>query len=53
MVKNLGILKKMKYFEFVSTNPNYEEAFSKFPNKLFEYELEGKLRLKNGKVYVL
>ena len=27
--------------------------FSKFPNKLFEYELEGKIEIRNGKVYVL
>lgn len=44
---------KDKILEFCSTNPNYEEAFSKFPNKLFEYELEGKIEIKNGKVYVL
>lgn len=37
---------------FCSTNPFYEEAFIKFPNKLFEYELEGKIRVENGKVFV-
>lgn len=38
--------------KFCSLNPFYEEAFSKFPNKLFEYELEGKIRVENGKVFV-
>ena len=38
--------------KYCSSNPFYEEAFTKFPNKLFEYELEGKIRVENGKVYV-
>lgn len=51
--KKFGHTQKDEILEFCSTNPNYEEAFSKFPNKLFEYELEGKIEIKNGKVYVL
>jgi DNA processing protein len=38
--------------KFCSLNPIYEEAYAKYPNKIFEYELEGKIRVENGKVYV-
>ena len=38
--------------KFCSLNPIYEEAYNKNPNKIFEYELEGKIRVENGKVYV-
>ena len=38
--------------EFCKNNPNYEEAMNKFPNKIFEYELEGKIIIQNGKVIV-
>ena len=38
--------------KFCSLNPIYEEAYNKYPNKIFEYELEGKIRVENGKVYV-
>ena len=37
--------------KFCSLNPIYEEAYNKYPNKIFEYELEGKIRVENGKVY--
>jgi DNA processing protein len=38
---------------FCRNNPSYDEAMSKFPNKIFEYELEGKIKIENGKVIVL
>jgi len=34
-------------------NPSYEEAVLKFDNKIFEYELEGKIKINNGKVSLL
>ena len=37
---------------FCSSNPSYEEAISKFGNKIFEYELEGKIEINNAKVSV-
>ena len=43
---------KDEIIEFCSTNPIYEEAFSKYSNKIFEYELEGKIRVENGRVYI-
>lgn len=38
---------------YCQSNPTYDEAFSKFSNKIFEYELEGKIKVENGKVFVL
>lgn len=38
---------------FCKNNPTYEEAMNKFPNKIFEYELEGKIKIVNGKVQVI
>lgn len=38
--------------EFCKTNPVYEIAMQKFPAKIFEYELDGKIVVKNGKVFI-
>ena len=38
---------------FCKNNPTYESAIQKFPNKIFEYELEGKIKIENGKIQVI
>ena len=38
---------------FCENNPTYDEAMSKFPNKIFEYELEGKIKIEHGRIVVL
>ena len=38
---------------FCKNNPTYEEAMNKFPNKIFEYELEGKIKIENGRILVI
>lgn len=38
---------------FCRNNPSYEEAMNKFPNKIFEYELEGKIKIENGKIQIV
>uniref|UniRef100_UPI0040471C67 DNA-processing protein DprA n=1 Tax=Aliarcobacter sp. TaxID=2321116 RepID=UPI0040471C67 len=38
---------------FCRISPSYEIAISKYPNKIFEYELEGKIKIENGKVIVI
>ena len=38
---------------FCKNNPTYEEAMNKFPNKIFEYELEGKIKIENGRIQVI
>ena len=50
-----GIRKELvedEILKFCSLNPIYEDAYAKYPNKIFEYELEGKIKVENGKVYV-
>lgn len=38
---------------FCSTYPTYNEAVGRFGGKIFEYELEGKIVIKEGRVYPL
>ena len=38
---------------YCKSNPTYEEAMNKFANKIFEYELEGKIKIENGRVIVI
>lgn len=38
-----------KYF---LSSPTYDEAMEKYPQKVFEYELSGKIEVKNGKIIV-
>lgn len=37
---------------FCETNPSYENAITKFKDKIFEYELEGKIIIRNGKIFL-
>lgn len=39
--------------EFCQSNPFFEEAFLRFGEMLFEYELEGKIRRNNGRIEVV
>ncbi len=39
--------------DFCKSNPSYENAILKYSNKIFEYELEGKIKIENGKVVVI
>jgi len=38
---------------FCQNNPTYEEALKKFGQKIFEYELLGKIKIKNGKINII
>jgi DNA processing protein len=38
---------------YFNTNPTYDEAQAKYPNELFEYELSGKIQIKNGVVQLI
>ena len=44
---------KNEILEFCDTNPSYEEAIAKFGDKIFEYELEGKIKIENARVFLL
>ncbi len=50
-VKNIKI--EDEVLKFCKNNPSYESAILKYPNKIFEYELEGKIKIENGKVIVI
>lgn len=39
--------------DFCSKIPEIEEAYQRFGDKLYEYELEGKIERKNGRFYVV
>ncbi|QOG13085.1 DNA-processing protein DprA [Arcobacter sp. FWKO B] len=39
---------KDEFLEFCKKNPTYDEAVEKFGSKVFEYELLGKIEVKNG-----
>jgi DNA processing protein len=43
---------KDDFLIFCKTNPTYEEALQKFPEKVFEYELNGKIDIQNGQVFI-
>jgi DNA processing protein len=38
--------------QYCQSAPDYEEAYRRFGEQLFEYELEGKIRIENSKVYL-
>jgi DNA processing protein len=38
--------------EFCKNSPTYEEAYANFADKILEYELDGKLQILNGKVFI-
>ncbi len=39
------------FLEFCAQHPTYEEAVAKFASEVFEYELSGKIEIKNGRVF--
>jgi len=54
-VSKFGQIKKEndEVLLFCQDNPTYEEALKKFGQKIFEYEILGKIEIKNGKIYVI
>ncbi|MCF6340501.1 MAG: DNA-protecting protein DprA [Sulfurimonas sp.] len=50
-IKNDEYLKnENKFIEFCKTNPTYDEALKQYPNKIFEAELAGEIKIENGKI---
>ncbi|MFY4821475.1 DNA-processing protein DprA [Aliarcobacter butzleri] len=41
-----------KVLEYCKTSPNIEDAMQKYPNEILEYELDGKIKIENGKVFL-
>ncbi len=51
-----GVVLQVRSDDFLSycnTNPIYDEALSKYPNKIFEAELSGEIEIRNGKIFVI
>lgn len=47
------VSQKDEFLEYCKTTPLYEEAIQKYASKVFEHELEGKIKVENGKVFLL
>jgi DNA processing protein len=41
------------FLEYCKSSPTYDEVMLKFPEKLFEYELSGKIKIESGLVFVV
>ena len=41
------------FLEYCKTTPTYDDVMQKFPEKIFEYELSGKIQVTNGLVFVV
>lgn len=57
-VSRFGTVKAIKvkqdsFLEFCGKTPTYEEALSKYPERVFEAELNGDIEVRNGKVCIL
>lgn len=55
-VSKFGELKEVKedeFIEYCETNPSFDDALKKYGEKVFEYELEGKIEVKNSFIIVL
>lgn len=44
---------KDEFLEYCQNSPNYDEAVLKYSDKVFEYELLGKIEIKNGKIFLI
>ncbi|OPX26691.1 MAG: DNA processing protein DprA [Campylobacteraceae bacterium 4484_166] len=58
MIEKLGFENRIQeindeLIKFCKKEQNYEICVSKFGNKIFEYELLGKIKVQNGKVFVV
>jgi DNA processing protein len=42
-----------EFLEYCKSNPTYEEALTKYGEKVFEYELNGKIKLINNKISII
>lgn len=53
VAENLESSKDDQFSLYCSTNPIYDDALAKYPQKLFEAELSGDIEIVNGRVVVL
>lgn len=50
---NQNISKLDDFLEYCKSNPTYEEALKKYPQRVFEAELSGEIEILNAKVFVV
>ncbi len=50
--KQIPHAKSDEFLEFCKTNPTYEDVMKKYPDRVFEAELNGDIVVQNGKVIV-
>jgi len=41
------------FLEYCKTNPTYDEAMLKYPTEVFENELNGNIKIENGKIFYI
>ncbi|MBS4068359.1 MAG: DNA-protecting protein DprA [Sulfurimonas sp.] len=51
--QNIEPIIKDDFIAFCTTNPTYDEALVKYPQRIFEAELSGKIEIKNGRILVI
>jgi DNA processing protein len=42
-----------EFLKFCRTNPTYDDTLKKFPERIFEAELNGEVDIKNGQIFIL
>ncbi|MDD5405600.1 MAG: DNA-protecting protein DprA [Sulfurovaceae bacterium] len=50
-VNNLCIDPGDEFLKYCKTNPTFDDAVVKYGEKVFEYELDGKIKVNNGQIY--
>ncbi|MCD6432998.1 MAG: DNA-protecting protein DprA [Sulfurimonas sp.] len=50
---DISDIKSDEFFDYCKTNPTYEKALKKYPDRVFEAELGGEIQIENGKVILL
>ncbi|MDQ1243954.1 MAG: processing protein [Campylobacterota bacterium] len=51
--RDIELKKEDDFTKFCSTNPTYDEALANYPNRVFEAELSGEIKIQNGRVVKL
>ena len=52
-VLELSQVKNDPFLEFCKTNPSYDAALAKYPQRVFEAELGGEIKIENAKVFLV
>jgi DNA processing protein len=53
LLQNIEPMIKDDFIAFCTTNPTYDEALAKYPQRIFEAELSGEIEIRNGRILVI